>query len=168
MNKFESRLLKDDLWQVWLSWPSGSEEKDSFNSLNVFSPFGNYLPLGKGGALHLKKIKSPSSKNALYQVWLKLALWFWRRTWKCEKFMKTPTTTTTDNGQILMKKAHLSLRLRGAKKCRTGFKFFHFFRFENLKLNISLFSFIYFCLRCFYIHCSNDTLICYRHVLMHS
>ena len=31
------------------------------------------------GALHLNKLESPSSKNALCQVWLKLAQWFWRR-----------------------------------------------------------------------------------------
>ena len=29
--------------------------------------------------LHLKKRESPSSKDALCQVWLKLAKWFWRR-----------------------------------------------------------------------------------------
>ena len=29
--------------------------------------------------LHLKKVESPSPKDALCQVWLKLAQWFWRR-----------------------------------------------------------------------------------------
>ena len=29
--------------------------------------------------LHLSKLKSPSSKDAFCQVWLKLAQWFWRR-----------------------------------------------------------------------------------------
>ena len=29
--------------------------------------------------LHLNKLESPSSKDALCQVWLKLAQWFWRR-----------------------------------------------------------------------------------------
>ena len=29
--------------------------------------------------LHLKKLESPSPKDALCQVWLKLAQWFWRR-----------------------------------------------------------------------------------------
>ena len=43
--------------------------------INVFSLFCNYLPLEKGRALHL----SSSPKNALCQVWLKLAKWFWRR-----------------------------------------------------------------------------------------
>ena len=39
----------------------------------------------KAGPLHLNKLESPSPKDALCQVWLKLAQWFWRRTWKCEK-----------------------------------------------------------------------------------
>ena len=29
--------------------------------------------------LHLNKLESPSPKNVLCQVWLKLAQWFWRR-----------------------------------------------------------------------------------------
>ena len=33
----------------------------------------------KDGALHLNKLESPSPEDALYQVWLKLACWFWRR-----------------------------------------------------------------------------------------
>ena len=32
--------------------------------------------------LHLNKLESPSPKDALCQVWLKLAQWFWRRRWK--------------------------------------------------------------------------------------
>ena len=33
----------------------------------------------KDGSLHLNKLESPSPKDALCQVWLKLAQWFWRR-----------------------------------------------------------------------------------------
>ena len=29
--------------------------------------------------LHLNKLQSPSPEDALFQVWLKLAKWFWRR-----------------------------------------------------------------------------------------
>ena len=54
-------------------------EKKIFKVLNVFSIFRNYLPLEKGGALHLNKLESPSPKDALYEDWLKLAQWFWRR-----------------------------------------------------------------------------------------
>ena len=74
-----------------------------------------------GPTLHLNKLESPSPKDALCQVWLKLALWFWRRRWKCENFTTTTrktTTTTTNNRQILNRKAHLSPRLRWARKCK--------------------------------------------------
>ena len=75
--------------------------------------------LGKGGTIHLKKknLESPSTQGALCQVSLNLAQWFRRRRWKCKKFTTTRTTTTTstDNGQILIRKANLSLRRRLAK-----------------------------------------------------
>ena len=35
-------------------------------------------PLGKGATFHLNKLKPLSPKDALCQVWLKLARWFWR------------------------------------------------------------------------------------------
>ena len=54
-------------------------EKIFFNFVNVFSLFLNFLLLEKGRALHLNKIESPSPKDALCQVWLKLAKWFWRK-----------------------------------------------------------------------------------------
>ena len=49
-----------------------------------FSIFRNYLPLKWGGALHLNKLESSSLKDALWQIWLKLVQWFWKRKWKCE------------------------------------------------------------------------------------
>ena len=112
LNKLEFPLPKDALCQVWLKLVQWLWTRRFLNLVNVFSLFHNYLPLDKEGTLHLNKLESPSSKDALCQVWLKLAQWFWRRRWKCEKFT---TTTTTDNGQILIRKAHLSLRLRWAK-----------------------------------------------------
>ena len=54
-------------------------EKKIFNFVNVSLPFRNCLPLEKGVALHLNKLEYPSPKDALCQVWLKLALWFLRR-----------------------------------------------------------------------------------------
>ena len=56
-------------------------------------PFGKILlsPLGKGWDPSFgKKIESPSLKDALCQVWLKLDHWFWRRREKCEKFTNEP------------------------------------------------------------------------------
>ena len=38
-----------------------------------------HLPLKKGVVLHLNRLESPSPKYNLCSVWLKLALWFWRR-----------------------------------------------------------------------------------------
>ena len=43
---------------------SGSGEK-FFYFVDVFSLFGNYLPLEEGGALHLNKLEFPSCKDAL-------------------------------------------------------------------------------------------------------
>ena len=36
-----------------------------YNFVSVFLLFRNYLPLEKDGALHLKKLESPSPKDAL-------------------------------------------------------------------------------------------------------
>ena len=77
------------------NWSSSSGEDFFFKFVNVFSQIRNYLPLEKGGACHLNNIESPSPKDALCKIWLKLAQWFWRRIWKCEKFTTTTTTTTT-------------------------------------------------------------------------
>ena len=41
------------------------EKKIFLNFIIVFSLFQNYLPLEKGGALHLNKLESPSHKDAL-------------------------------------------------------------------------------------------------------
>ena len=74
-------------------------------------------PLGKGRALYLNKLESPSPRDTLWQVWLKLAQWFWRRRWKCEKFTDRRTDGQTDDGRQVIRKAHLSFQLRWAKKC---------------------------------------------------
>ena len=49
------------------------EEKIFLNFCQSYSLFRNYLPLEKGGAVHLNKLESPSLNDALCQVWLKLA-----------------------------------------------------------------------------------------------
>jgi hypothetical protein len=41
--------------------------------------FHYYLPLERGYPLPLQTLESSPSKVDLCQVWLKLALWFWRR-----------------------------------------------------------------------------------------
>ena len=48
--------------------------------------------------LPFNKLESPSPMDALCQVWLKLALWFWRRSQNKEKFTdgRTDRQTTDD------------------------------------------------------------------------
>ena len=48
-----------------------------FKFRQCISLYHNYVPLEKGGALN--KLESPLPKDALCQVWLKLAQWFWRK-----------------------------------------------------------------------------------------
>ena len=85
---------KDALCQVWLKLAQWFWRRTSrfLKFTNVFSQFRNYFPLEKDGTLNLNKHESPSSKDALCQVWLKLAHWFWRRRWKFEKFTTMTTT----------------------------------------------------------------------------
>ena len=79
LQKLESPSPKDALCQVWLKLAQWFWLRGFFNFINVFWPFQNNLPLEKGGALHLNKLKSPSPKDALCQVWLKLDQGFWKR-----------------------------------------------------------------------------------------
>jgi hypothetical protein len=60
----------------WI-WSVGSG--DFFLNCSVFLLFRYYLPLKKGYLLHLNKLKFPTPKNDLCQVWLKLAQWIWWR-----------------------------------------------------------------------------------------
>jgi hypothetical protein len=57
-----------------------------FKIFSAFLLFRHYLPLGRGYPLLLNKPESPSTKDDLCQVWLKLAQWFWRR-----RFLNDPT-----------------------------------------------------------------------------
>ena len=60
-------------------WPSGSGEEEFY----ISSMFLCYFVIvsqssQKAETLHLNKLESPSPKNTLCHVWLKLAQWFWR------------------------------------------------------------------------------------------
>ena len=85
-NLLHTRMLFAKFGWNWAQWFC---RRRFLNFFNVFSLFCNYLHLEKGMVHHLNKIESPSPKNALYQVWLKLAQWFWRRRRKFEKFKTT-------------------------------------------------------------------------------
>ena len=79
LKKLEYPSPKDALCQVLIKLAQCLWRRGFFNFLNVFSLFQNYLPFEKGRALHLNKLESTLLKDALYQVWLKLVWWFWRR-----------------------------------------------------------------------------------------
>ena len=79
LNKLESSSLKEAMCQDWLKLVRGLEKKILKFRQCIFLLFRNYLPLEKDGALHFNKLESPLPKDALCQVWLKLAQWFWRR-----------------------------------------------------------------------------------------
>ena len=51
-------------------------KKNFLNFVNVFLLFRFYLPLEKGMALHLFKLESTSSKNAVYQVFWISSMYF--------------------------------------------------------------------------------------------
>ena len=87
--------------------------------VNVFSLFRYYLPLEKGGPFIWTNLNSHHQRMLCAKFGWIDTLVLGRR-WKCEKFTTTPTTTTKtrttmDNGQILIRKAHLSLQFRWAK-----------------------------------------------------
>ena len=79
LNPLQSPSPKDALCQVGLKLAQWFWWRRFWNFVDVFSLIRNYLPFEKGGDLHLKKLESPSPKDASGQVWLKLARWFWRR-----------------------------------------------------------------------------------------
>ena len=72
-------FTQDALCQFWLKMAQCFWRRTFLKVLNVFLLFPNYILFEKGVALHLNKHESPSPKDAMCQVWLKLAHWFWRR-----------------------------------------------------------------------------------------
>ena len=78
LNKLQSPSPKGALCHVWLKLSQWFWRRRLFNFVYVFSIFC-YFHLEKGGTHHLNKFESPSPKDALCHVWLKLAQWFWRR-----------------------------------------------------------------------------------------
>jgi hypothetical protein len=83
MNKSESPSPKDDLGQVWLKLAQWFWRRRFFCIFSVFLHFCYYLPLKVTNGHHMNKSESPSPKDDLGQVWLKLAQWFWRRRFFC-------------------------------------------------------------------------------------
>ena len=123
LNNLESPSPKDALCQVWLKLAQWFWRIRFLNVVNVFSLFHNYLPLEKGWAFHLNKLESPSHKDALCQIWLKLAQWFWRR-WKCEKFTDRQTVGQKDRWRTKGdQKSSLELSAQGSSgELKTKYK----------------------------------------------
>ena len=69
LNKLESPSPNDILGEVWVKWPTGSEEDDFSNSLMDFLLFLNYLNVETNGVLYLKKkVEYPSLRDDLCHV----------------------------------------------------------------------------------------------------
>ena len=88
--KLESPLHRDALCKVRLKLAQCFWGKRFLKVCQWFSLLHVcfYLPLENGVVLHLTKLGFPLPREAMCQVWLKLAKWFWRRNRKCEKFTK--------------------------------------------------------------------------------
>ena len=113
MNKIKSYSPKDALCQVWLKLAQLFWRRRFFKFVNLFSLFLNYLLLEKDGALHLNKLESPSPKDALCQIWFKLAHSSWEEVVNRKSLQ---TDRQTDDGRKAIRKAHLSFQIWWAKK----------------------------------------------------
>ena len=99
-------LYQGCLCQVWLKLAQWFWRRRFLNFVSLFSLFGNYFHLEKGVALHLNKLFSSLSKDALCQFWLKLAQLFPEKMMKMWKIYRQMTGN---------QKAHKSFQLRWAK-----------------------------------------------------
>jgi hypothetical protein len=79
LNKLKFPLPKDNLYQVLLILACWFWRRRYLKNFSVFLLFRYYLPLERDYPLLLNKPESPSPKDDLCQVWLKLAQRFWRR-----------------------------------------------------------------------------------------
>jgi hypothetical protein len=123
LNNLEFPLPKDDLYQVWLKLACCFLRRRFLKKkLSVFLLFCYYLPLEKGNPLHLNNLESPTPKNDLCQVWLKLAQWFRRRSRKCKSLQADGRTDGRTGGRWTTgdQKSSIELSIRWAKKLRHG------------------------------------------------
>ena len=91
--KPHSTIANGALCYVWLKLAQRFWGRRFLIFVNILLLFCNFLPLAKSVTLHLHKVEFPSLKDALCQVWLKVAQWFRRRRWKCEKLIDVWQTT---------------------------------------------------------------------------
>ena len=88
-----------------------------FNFVNVFSPFCNYLPLEKGGGPSFEQTWIPFNKGWFVPTLVEIGpvvLEKKMKMWKVYDENYDNNENDDDDGQILIRKAHISLRLRWA------------------------------------------------------
>ena len=78
LNKLDSDSSKDACTKFGSDWSSGSGIIFFLNFVNEFPLNRYHFPLKKDWILLLNKLEFPLPKDALCQVLLKLAKWFWR------------------------------------------------------------------------------------------
>ena len=135
---------KDTLCQVWENWLCCSGAM-IFKSCQCILTMLLSSPLSNGVAFHLKKLEFSLPKHALCQVLLKLAQYFWRRRWKCEKLKDWWTTCS----QQVIINARLSFRLQLYKThIKHSYIFKQIFSFnikitsENINMNNTMVKWI--------------------------
>mgnify|MGYP003690728853 CR=1 FL=1 len=77
-NQTWNLITRNALCQVYLKLAKWFWSRRLLNSINGFLRVRKYVSMEKGGTLHMIKLESPSPKDALCQVWLKLVQLFWR------------------------------------------------------------------------------------------
>ena len=91
-------------------------EKKIFKISSMYFCYFLFIPTWKRPwPFHLNKLESSSSKDALCQVWLKLAQWFWRRRWKVKSLRtdgRTDRRTTGNEKRSPELSAQVSLKWR--------------------------------------------------------
>jgi hypothetical protein len=97
LNSTHPRIICTKFDWIWLTGSGEADLKKKIRSIFTLSPLSL---LGEGLSHSLNKLKSPSPKNDLWQVWLKLVQWFWRRSRKCKSLQmdrQTDRCRTTGN-----------------------------------------------------------------------
>ena len=123
LNPLLPKILFANFGRNWLSGSGGGDFFKKF--VNVISLYCNYLPLEKGGALHLNNLNPRHLRDTLCQVWLKLAQWSWRR-WKFEKFTDRQTDGLTDRRRTTSdQKSSLELKMIEIRKPKYSVKVLH-------------------------------------------
>ena len=91
LNKLESSSPRDTLCQVWLKLTQWFWLRRFLKVVDLFSLFPKYLPFGKGVVLHLNKLETPSPRDTLCQVWLKLAQFRWAKNFMTKQRQRQTT-----------------------------------------------------------------------------